>query len=127
LRLWHRSAITCEPPLTMTPHAFHLLALSQFQAKVVTRLGVVEFLVGDKVFAALGVDAGLATVRLSPADQAAAIAAAPTVFSRQAGGAGLRGVTCVRLSQAEERHLAPVLTLAANKARNARSAVNLLS
>jgi hypothetical protein len=111
----------------MTPHTFQLLALSQFQARVVNRLGAVDFLVGDKVFAALGADAGLAIVRLSPQDQIAAIAAAPTVFSRQAGGAGARGVTCVRLSQAEERHLAPILTLAANKARNARSAVSQLA
>ncbi|MEH0196314.1 MmcQ/YjbR family DNA-binding protein [Caulobacter sp. CCNWLY153] len=107
----------------MTPDDFRQLALSQLNARVASRLGTIEFLVGDKVFATLGApDPAFAVLRLSPEDQAAALAAAPGVFSPQAGGAGARGVTCVRLALAEAGHLKPVLAKAAGKARNSRSA-----
>lgn len=107
----------------MTPDDFRQLALSQLNARVASRLGTIEFLVGDKVFATLGApDPAFAVLRLSPEDQAAALAAAPGVFSPQAGGAGARGVTCVRLALAEPAHLKPVLAKAAGKARNSRSA-----
>ena len=107
----------------MTADDFRQLALSQFNARVATRLGSIEFLVGDKVFATLGApDPAFAILRLTPEDQAAAIAAAPTIFSPQTGGAGARGVTRLRLAQADPSDLKPVLAKAAAKARNSRSA-----
>jgi len=106
----------------MTPDAFRQLALSHLNARSTTRLGAVELLIGDKVFATLGSpDPALATLRLSPDDQRRAIAQAASVFSPQPGGAGARGVTQVRLATATPDLLAPFLTLAAHKARNARS------
>jgi hypothetical protein len=112
----------------MTADDFRQLALSQLNARIATRLGTIEFLVGDKVFATLGApDPALATLRLTPQDQASAIAAAPTVFSPQAGGAGTRGVTCVRLALADAPLLKPVLAQAAGKARNSRTAFTRLA
>lgn len=112
----------------MTADDFRQLALSQLNARVATRLGTIEFLVGEKVFATLGApDPAFAVLRLSPQDQAAAIAAEPAMFSPQVGGAGARGVTCVRLSVATAPALKPVLAKAAYKARNARTAFSRLS
>lgn len=110
----------------MTPDAFRQLALFQSNARMATRLGAVEFLVGDKVFATLGADPAFAILRLSLEDQRLAVIAAPAVFSPQAGGAGGRGVTCVRLAIAEDHQLKPFLAKAANKARNAKSAITQL-
>lgn len=51
----------------MTANDFRQLALSQLNARVATRLGMIEFLIGDKVFATLGApDPALATLRLTP-------------------------------------------------------------
>jgi hypothetical protein len=111
----------------MTPDTFRSLALGQMNARLASRLGTIEFLIGDKVFAALGVDPGVAMVRLSPEDQARALAAAPAVFSPHPGGAGARGVTCVRLGLAQDHQVKPVLVQAAGRARNARSALTRLS
>lgn len=105
----------------MTPDQFRHLALGQFGARGATRLGAMDFLVGDKVFASLGLDAGHAVLRLSPQAQAQAIARAPKVFFPQPGGAGVRGVTGFRLALATEEDLKPTLSHAAFKARNARS------
>lgn len=111
----------------MTADDFRQLALSQLNARVASRLGTIEFLVGDKVFATLGApDPAFAVLRLTPQDQATAIAAAPTVFSPQTGGAGARGVTRARLALAEASRLKPVLAQAAGKARNSRSAFTRL-
>lgn len=111
----------------MTPDAFRQLALSHLNARWATRLGAVEFLIGDKVFATLGSpDPALATLRLSPEDQRRAIAQAASVFSPQPGGAGARGVTQVRLAAATPDLVTPFLALAAHKARNARSAMTKL-
>lgn len=111
----------------MTADEFRHLALSQFKARLASRLGAIEFLVGDKVFATLGApDPALAVLRLSPQHQTAAIAAAPAVFAPQSGGAGARGLTCVRLAQAQASDLKPVLAQAAAKARNSRSAFTRL-
>lgn len=110
----------------MTPDTFRHLALGQSNARMATRLGAVEFLIGDKVFAALGVDPALAIVRLFPNDQVKALAMAPRVFSPHPGGAGARGVTCLRLGLATEEQVKRVLSQAAAKARNARSALTRL-
>jgi len=110
----------------MTPDTFRHLALGHSNARMASRLGVVEFLIGDKVFAVLGVDPALAIVRLSPDDQTKALRAAPSVFSPHPGGAGARGVTCLRLALATEDHVRPVLSQAAAKARNARSSFTRL-
>ena len=117
----------------MTPDTFRTLALGQMNARLASRLGAIEFLIGDKVFAALGVDPGVAMVRLSPEDHARALAAAPAVFSPQPGAnkAGCldkcaRGVTCVRLALAQDHQVKPVLAQAAARARNARSALTRL-
>lgn len=112
----------------MTPDEFRQLALSQHNARWTSRLGAVEFLIGEKAFASLGSpDPALATLRLSPEDQAKAMAAAPGAFAPQPGGAGGRGVTTVRLAMAKAEHVAPFLALAAGRARNARSAITRLS
>lgn len=107
----------------MTADEFRHLALGQSHARITSRLGSIEFLVVDKVFATLGApNPAFAVLRLTPEDQAELMTAAPTVFSPQAGGAGVRGVTCVRLALAQPAHLKPALAKAAAKARNSRGA-----
>lgn len=65
----------------MTADEFRQLALSQVHARMASRLGTIEFLVGDKVFATLGApDPAFAILRLTPQDQAAAMAAALRCF-----------------------------------------------
>lgn len=115
-------------PGTITTDDFRQLALSQLNARVASRLGAIECLIGEKVFATLGApDPAFAVLRLSRRDQAVAIAAAPTVFSPQTGGADARGVTCVRLALAETSHLKAVLAQSAARARNSRSAFSRLA
>ncbi|WP_165191679.1 hypothetical protein [Caulobacter soli] len=101
---------------------FRQLALGIEGARTAVRLGAVEFLIGQTVFATVGApDPAFAVLRLLPGHQAKAILAVPTVFSPQAGGAGRRGVTCVRLTTATPDIVRPYLVLAAAKARNRRS------
>ncbi|EJL27383.1 hypothetical protein PMI01_03864 [Caulobacter sp. AP07] len=94
----------------MTADEFRLLALSLPQVRYATNLGAVNFLIGDRVFATLGgPDPALATLKLSPVHQTKAVRSAPSAFFPQPGGAGARGVTCVRLSNADPDLLRPVL------------------
>lgn len=101
----------------MTADEFRLLALSFPQVRYATNLGAVNFLVGDKIFATLGgPDPGLATVKLTPNDQAKAIASSGSSFFPHPGGAGARGVTCVRLAHTRTDLVSPVLAKALAKA-----------
>uniref|UniRef100_B0T9A1 TfoX N-terminal domain-containing protein n=1 Tax=Caulobacter sp. (strain K31) TaxID=366602 RepID=B0T9A1_CAUSK len=111
----------------MTADEFRQLALAIPNTRCVTRLGAIEFQIQDATFAALGApDPTLATLRLAPDTQAKALAADPHTFAPQAGGAGARGVTCVRLARARPETLAPFLAAAASKARNRRSNLTTL-
>jgi hypothetical protein len=102
----------------MTADDFRLLALAITGARYVSRLGAIEFQIQDATFAALGApDPALATLRLTPQDQAKALAADPNGFFAQAGGAGARGVTGVRLARVRAEVLTPLLAAAAAKAR----------
>ena len=108
--------------MSMTADDFRTLALSLEGARYASRLGAIEFLVKDTVFASLGgPNPNLAILKLTREDQARAIAQAPSLFLPQPGGAGARGLTCVRLSQASADILAPWLAAAAAKARNRRT------
>lgn len=101
----------------MTADEFRQLALAISGARYVSRLGAIEFQIQDATFAALGgPDPALATLRLTPQDQANALAADPHGFFPQAGGAGARGVTRVRLARVRAEVLAPLLPAAAAKA-----------
>lgn len=110
----------------MTADEFRLLALSLPQVRYATQLGAVNFMVGDKVFATLGgPNPGLATVKLTVEDQAKAMAASSSTFFPYPGGAGARGVTCVRLAHAAPDLVLPILAKA--RAKAGRRATTTLS
>lgn len=106
----------------MTSDEFRLLALGLGNVRVVNQLGNINFMIGEKPFASLGApDPAFAVLKLSPEQQVKALARSPSIFQRQPGGAGARGVTCVRLAMATTEVLAPFLKAAAAKAANAPS------
>jgi len=101
----------------MTADEFRLLALSLPQVRYATQLGAVNFMIGDKVFATLGgPNPSLATVKLTVEDQTKAMVASGSTFFPHPGGAGARGVTCVRLAHAGPELISPILAKAVAKA-----------
>ena len=107
----------------MTADEFRLLALGLPQVRYASTLGAINFMVGERVFASLGgPNPGLAIVKLSPEDQGKALRSSGAVFFPQPGGAGARGVTCVRLSTATPDLIQPALRAAVARARQARPA-----
>jgi hypothetical protein len=89
--------------LAMTPNDFRLLALSQPEAVEVFRNGRSDFRVWRKSFASLeGPADSVATVQLTPEQQAMFMHAAPGTFVPVPGGWGRLGATNVVLERAEE-------------------------
>jgi hypothetical protein len=87
--------------LAMSPADFHRIALSMPRAVEVIQMGRPTFRVGRKPFASLGgPQNSTAVVRLTPDQQAAFIAQAPTVFAPATGGWGRLGGTNVQLAAA---------------------------
>jgi hypothetical protein len=85
----------------MTPDHFRRIALSMPEAVEVYRLGHSQFRVGRTTFATLeGVADSIATVRLTPDQQAMFIERAPAVFAPMPGSWGSLGSTIARLATA---------------------------
>ncbi|HYL71526.1 MAG TPA: MmcQ/YjbR family DNA-binding protein, partial [Candidatus Dormibacteraeota bacterium] len=91
----------------MTPQGFRKLALGLPEAYEASHMGHADFRVGKRVFATLGYpDAAFGMVKLTPAQQAHVIRAAPRVFAPVKGKWGTGGATQVRLGSATPRSLA---------------------
>jgi hypothetical protein len=87
----------------MTPDDFRRIALSMPEAKEVYRRGQSEFRVERRTFASLGGPADMvATLNLTPEQQAAFLHAAPRAFVSVPGGWGRLGSTNVLLASADE-------------------------
>jgi hypothetical protein len=87
----------------MTPNEFRHLALSQQEAVEVFRKGRSDFRVRRKSFASLkGHADSVATVQLTPEQQAMFMHTAPGTFVPEPGGWGRLGATNVVLQHAEE-------------------------
>jgi hypothetical protein len=97
----------------MTPNDFRRLALSQPEAVEVFRKGRSDFRVWRKSFASLeGPADSIATVRLTPEQQAMFMHTAPQTFMSVLGGWGRLGATNVMLAQADEAMVENALVLA---------------
>jgi hypothetical protein len=106
----------------MTLDEFRQLALALPNVRLVNQLGNLSLMVGDRTLATLGApDPNIAVLRLAPNEQVEAIKRAPEVFCPQAGGAGLRGHTCVRLEHATREIVLPLVKAAARHAGRAHS------
>jgi hypothetical protein len=89
--------------IAMTPNDFRLLALSQPEAVEDPRKGRSDFRVRRKSFARLeGPAHSVATVQLTPEQQAMFMHAAPRAFVPVPGGWGRLGATNIMLEHAEE-------------------------
>lgn len=87
----------------MTIADFRRIALSLEGAEESAHMGSPDFRVGGRIFATLAAQAqGYGNLMLSPEVQAEFVAEAPDIFVPVAGGWGRRGITHVRLSQANE-------------------------
>jgi hypothetical protein len=97
----------------MTPDDFRLLALSQPGTVEVFRRGHSEFKLLRKSFASLGgsVDS-VATIQLTPDQQAMFMQEAPRIFVPVAGGWGRLGATNVVLMHAKEAIVKSALDMA---------------
>jgi hypothetical protein len=97
----------------MTPDDFRRLALSQPGAVESFRKGRSDFRVWRKSFASLeGAAASVATIQLTPEQQAMLTQAAPSAFVPVPGGWGRLGATNVVLAQANEAIVESALILA---------------
>jgi hypothetical protein len=97
----------------MTPDDFRRLALSRLQAVEVFRRGHSEFRVLRRSFASLeGPADGVATIQLTPEQQAMFMQAAPQTFVPVPGGWGRLGATNVVLRYAEEALVKSALAMA---------------
>lgn len=87
-------------------------------------MGHPDFRSGGRIFASMQPDRGIAVVKLTPGQQAEAVAADPQIFVPQAGAWGRQGWTAVVLDQADEERAGAALTLAwqnLDTARRSRS------
>jgi hypothetical protein len=86
---------------------FRSIALSLPHAEERETWGLATFRVRDKLFAALAVDGGSASVKATKMAQAALIASEPAVFSRAAyiGAHGWIGINLARVDPDELREL----------------------
>lgn len=97
----------------MTAKEFRRIALSMPEAIEASHLEHPDFRVGKKIFATLGYpDAAFAMVKLTPAQQAALVAAEPKVYAPVPGGWGRKGSTNVRLKAANATTLKSALATA---------------
>jgi hypothetical protein len=99
--------------MPVTPATFRRLALSLPEATEGSHMGHPDFRVRNKIYASLGVpEQGWGTVKLSPEQQEALLAAEPAVFKPAAGAWGRRGWTQVRLAAISATTLASALGMA---------------
>ena len=85
----------------MTEHEFRTLALQLPETAEAEHMGHPDFRVAGRIFATLRHPrAGWAMVKLTPAQQAAAVRRHPRSFTPVAGGWGRRGCNNVRLRTA---------------------------
>lgn len=97
----------------MTPTAFRKLALSLPDAEEKAHGGHPDFRVEGKIFASMGSpDAGSATVKLTPEEQAVMMDAEPGTFSPSAGAWGRGGWTQVNLAALDATTAKSALTAA---------------
>jgi hypothetical protein len=97
----------------MTPDDFRRLALSQPEAVEVLRRDHSEFRVLPRLFASLEDPAdAVATIQLTPEQQAMFMQAAPQTFVPELGGWDRLGATNVVLAHAEEAIVESALILA---------------
>lgn len=97
----------------MTPEAFRKLALQLPEASEDEHMGHADFRVGGKIFATLGYpSADLATVLLTPEEQASFVTADPATFLPVKGGWGRRGSTHVQLKAAVQKRVREALLAA---------------
>lgn len=86
---------------TVTPDAFHKLALELPGATAASHMRHPDFRVANRVFATLGYpNRSWGMVKLTPLQQSQFVAAYPAVFEPIPGGWGLRGATGVKLRRA---------------------------
>ena len=86
----------------MTANAFRQIALSLPEAVESAHMNHPDFRVHGKIFATLGhPDAAHGVVKLTPAQQKALIGSSPGVFTPAAGAWGKRGMTTIRLREAD--------------------------
>ncbi|MHC5541695.1 MmcQ/YjbR family DNA-binding protein [Singulisphaera rosea] len=97
----------------MKTNDFRELALGFDDAEEGAHMGTPDFRVGGHIFATLAHEhLGLGNLMLSPEIQQTLIAEAPEVFHPVSGGWGRRGVTHVRLAEANPEQLLKGLQLA---------------
>lgn len=96
----------------MTPAAFRALALNLPEAVESAHMGHPDFRVGGKIFVTLGPDETWGMVKLTPAQQAAFVAAKPIIFEPFHGAWGRRGCTKVLLKPATKAAVTPALVAA---------------
>jgi hypothetical protein len=97
----------------MTADDFRRLALGMPEASEVGHMGHPDFRVGGKIFATLGYpDEKWGTLKLTPEQQEAVVAAEPRVFVPVKGGWGRRGATGVSLREARTGSLRVALGVA---------------
>ena len=94
----------------MTPADFRRIALSFEDTEESSHMGAADFRVGGHIFATLAsVGKGYGNIKLTPAQQAAFVAEAPTLFLPIAGGWGRSGMTHIILAEADEASLTGAL------------------
>lgn len=105
----------------LSPDDFRRLALALPRAVEGAHHGHPDFSVSGKLFASLGApDAGWATVRLDPDEQAVRVEAAPEIFTPVRGRWGPKGYTGIRLEAADEASVRGALTAAWRRTASAR-------
>jgi hypothetical protein len=113
----------------MTPTDFRRLALSLEGAEEGSHMGAADFRVGGRIFATLAAEKlGYGNLMLTPEQQSAFVAEAPSIFLPIPGGWGRNGATHVILAAANEDLLLGALRTAwklrvdKNQKRRPRSA-----
>lgn len=97
----------------MTPEMFRELAVQLPGASEGEHHGHADFRVGRKIFATLGYPTvELATILLTPEEQAAFVRAEPASFVPVPGGWGRKGSTHVRLKSSDPRAVRQALRAA---------------
>ncbi|MBI1353810.1 MAG: MmcQ/YjbR family DNA-binding protein [Acidobacteria bacterium] len=97
----------------MTPEDFRRIALSFEGAEEGSHMGAADFRVGGRIFATLASqDEGYGNLMLTPEIQEDFLADAPEVFLPIKGGWGRKGMTHIRLTQADEDTLRGALQTA---------------
>lgn len=107
----------------MTAQEFRRLALAIPGAAESAHMNHPDFRLGGRVFASLdSPDVGWCMMKLTPPQQAAAIARAPAVFRPANGAWGMQGCTIAFLADAKPADVAASLKLAAENLSAAKSA-----